>query len=193
MDLITEYLIPHIQKLWETRLNTYDKAGIIVLCIGAIIILLYSICSLFTKEHKNKRIRKKIAKRRILYYKDFESHWIPAAKARKKRGFKYNDMPGCYVITLYKKKIHHMTPRKYLKYKNIYIGQSIHIHQRVHNHLSGKGKGDVYADIKYGAEAYICFVPCKAEKMNDLERTLIRAFHATDSYNITSGGSKHRT
>ena len=80
----------------------------------------------------------------------------------------------------------------YMHYENIYIGQSQNICQRVHNHLNGKGKGDVYADIKYGMEAYVRLIPCKEKKMNEKEKELIEAFHATESYNKTKGGAKGR-
>ena len=131
---------------------------------------------------KNARVRRKIARGKIIYYKDFENNWID--------GYKRNDRSGCYVITLYNHRL--LSKRLYMHYENIYIGQSQNICQRVHNHLNGKGKGDVYADIKYGMEAYIRLIPCKEKKMNEKEKELIEAFHATESYNKTKGGAKGR-
>jgi len=135
---------------------------------------------------KKAKIKRKISGKKIIYYKDFERNWLGTDGS----GYKYNDRPGCYVITLYN---HRFVNRlNYMHYEQIYIGQSQNVCQRVHNHLNGKGKGDVYADIKYGLEAYIRIIPCREKKMNDLEKQLIEAFNATKSYNRTRGGAKDR-
>jgi hypothetical protein len=128
----------------------------------------------------------------FIYYEDFESRWIISSGRGKygtSNGFKYQDGPGCYVITVYS---HPVTDDNWNNYEDIYIGQSVNVCQRVHNHFNGKGNGDVYADIKYGKYVYVHFVMCQESEMNDVEKRLIRAFNATKSYNKTCGGSAKR-
>ena len=154
-----------------------------------LVVLAFLLLALFCmRMSKNARIRRKISKGKLIYYKDFEKNW--RGDEGTQVGYKYNDRPGCYVITLYNHRL--LTKRGYMKYEAIYIGQSQNVCQRVHNHLNGKGKGDVYADIKYGMEAYIRILPCKEKKMNELEKELIQAFNATESYNRTKGGARER-
>jgi len=80
----------------------------------------------------------------------------------------------------------------FMDYENIYVGQSVNVCKRVHTHFNGKGNGDVYADIKYGKKVYVRIVPCGKERLNIVEKELIRAFNATNSYNNTQGGGKKR-
>lgn len=124
----------------------------------------------------------------VLYYKDFENGWIRATGSGKygnRDGFKYRDRPGCYVITIYTNPV---TDGIWKNYENIYIGQSVRVYQRVHNHFTGKGNGDVYADIKYGKWVYVRFIMCDEYELNDKEIELIALFNATKSYNKTRGG-----
>jgi len=152
------------------------------LVLAAVMLLLY----IKIRFSRKGRIRHSIRKGRLIYYKDFEDNWRNSDGS----GYKYSDQPGCYVITLYN---HRITAKlMYSHYENIYIGQSQNVCQRVHSHLNGKGKGDVYADIKYGLEAYIRIIPCKEKKMNEMERRLIEEYDATSSYNRTRGGAKER-
>ena len=140
-------------------------------------------------KKQNEELRENIKSGEFIYYKDFEKDWISAKLGRKGvAGYKYNDTPGCYVITIYN------TPvlQDYMEYENIYIGQSVNVCKRVHNHFNGKGNGDIYADIKYGKFVYVRIVPCHEEEMNTLEKQLIRAFNATSSYNRTRGGGRRR-
>lgn len=105
------------------------------------------------------------------------------------RGLKYLDEPGCYVILIFDEPV---TNGDYSGYKDVYVGQSITMYQRVRDHFSGKGNGDVYADIKYGKYVYAQFFSCMESELNLKERELIRLFNATESYNKTSGGSAVR-
>lgn len=158
------------------------------LCAAALLILLVILISLrFSKRMTNARLRRKIRRGEFIHYTDFEKNWIVENSGGKPIGYKYNDSPGCYVIMIFDKKVR---GKRFVNYENIYIGQSVNVCQRVHNHFSGKGKGDVYADIKYGKEAYVRIVRCKAKRLNDMETSLIEAFSATDSYNKTRGGAK---
>lgn len=81
--------------------------------------------------------------------------------------------------------IHNKTKRSY------YVGQSIHILDRVNSHFSGKGNGDVYADYKYGDRFTIRLIPLRGsgyKNLNDLERNAIRSYNAYNrGYNKTRG------
>lgn len=166
-------------SLFENIPPAYYGAALVVL----LIILL---CAIKNKRVTNARLRRKIRRGEFIYYTDFEENWI-VKDAEKPTGYKYNDFPGCYVIMIFDKPVR---AKRFTNYENIYIGQSVGVCARVHNHFSGKGKGDVYADIKYGKHAYVRIVPCKAKRLNEMETALIEAFGATDSYNKTKGGAK---
>lgn len=140
-----------------------------------------------TKRAVNARLRRKMRRGGFMHYTKFEQDWIIDRRDNAQAGYKYNDRPGCYIIMIFDKPVH---GKRFRNYENIYIGQSVNVCQRVHNHFNGKGNGDVYADIKYGKEAYVRIVPCKAKRLNDMETALIEAFSATDSYNKTKGGAK---
>ena len=138
-----------------------------------------------TPKAKQARLRSKVRKGDFTYWEKFESEWIVSEKDRV--GLKYNDFSGCYVILIFEKPVH---GRRFSGWENIYVGQSVNVCQRVHNHFNGKGKGDVYADIKYGKFAYVRIIPVKQKRLNDMETALIEAFSATESYNKTKGGAK---
>ena len=135
----------------------------------------------------NARLRRRIRSGKFIHYTEFEENWRTHDEDGGRTGYKYNDFSGCYVIMIFEKKVHF---NRFKNYDNIYIGQSVNVCQRVHNHFCGKGKGDVYADIKYGMEAYVRIIPCKMKKLNQMEKKLIEAFNATESYNKTKGGAK---
>ena len=128
---------------------------------------------------------------KFMLYTEFESRWIirKGSKTQRGSGYKYDDGAGCYVIVIHSAPVN---DGNYLKYDDVYVGQSVHVYQRVHDHFTGKGKGDVFADIKYGKYAYVQIIRCEKEKMNQLEKKLIGMFNATDSYNYTKGGGKRR-
>lgn len=79
-----------------------------------------------------------------------------------------------------------------MNYRDVYVGQSINVNARVHNHIIGKGNGDVFADIKMGKRVLvaICYMP--EEELNQAEVWLIRYFDAEHSYNKTKGGATKR-
>lgn len=153
--------------------------------LGAVVFLIL-LCAAKNKRVTNARLRRKIRRGEFIYYTEFEKNWI-VKDADKPTGYKYSDFPGCYVIMIFDKPVR---AKRFTNYENIYIGQSVGVCARVHSHFSGKGKGDVYADIKYGKHAYVRIVPCKAKRLNDMETALIEAFGATESYNKTKGGAK---
>lgn len=76
--------------------------------------------------------------------------------------------------------------------KNMYyVGQAHKILDRVNNHFTGKGNGDVYADYKYGDQFTIKMIALNKSgyrSLNDLERDTIRKYKAfARGYNKTRG------
>lgn len=171
-----------------TDIVEQDSTIIVIACVALSVLI--AIVYFIWVAKKNAEIRNNVALGKFIYYEDFEKNWITAKSGKKGvAGYKYNDGPGCYVIVIFDDWVY---DGDFRNYDNIYIGQSVNVCKRVHNHFTGKGKGDVYADIKYGKKAYVRFVPCKKELMNKVEKDLIRAFRATDSYNNTRGGARIR-
>ena len=123
---------------------------------------------------------------------NFLKYWKPFNNnGRMSDGYK-NDYStsGCYLILISDKK---STPSTILNsYTEIYAGQSVNIANRVHQHFTGHGNGDVYADVKYGKYVFVKLFPCPKSDMNDLECRLIESFNGLQSYNRTAGGSKKR-
>lgn len=155
-------------------------------------LVLVPVLVIIDKHVRAERIKKDIYSGAFIHYKEFEKRWLTATGTGKhdnRNGFKYQDGPGCYIITIYNKPV---TNGNWKKYENVYIGQSIHVCARVHAHFNGKGNGDIYADIKYGKWVYVRFVRCEEHEMNDKEIELIAAFNATKSYNKTQGGAMYR-
>lgn len=74
-----------------------------------------------------------------------------------------------------------------------YVGQSVHVLQRVTQHLTGHGNGDVYADYKYGDSFTVCLIPLVGsgyQSLNDLERDMIDAYDSyVNGYNRRGGNS----
>ncbi len=80
----------------------------------------------------------------------------------------------------------------YNKTKDMYyIGQSLKILNRVNNHFTGKGNGDVYADYKYGDKFTIKMIALDKsgyDSLNALERDIINKYDAfSKGYNKTKG------
>ena len=92
-----------------------------------------------------------------------------------------SDFTGVYVL-------HNKTKDMY------YVGQSIKVVDRVGQHFTGHGNGDVYADFKYGDEFEISTVALADsgyDSLNDLERETIAAYDAYDhGYNRTAGNAR---
>lgn len=155
-------------------------------CAALLVLLALYAAARSSRRATNARLRRRIRRGGFIHWTKFEENWIVRG-ADKPTGYKYSDFSGCYVIMIFDKPVR---GKRFSGYENIYIGQSVNVCQRVHNHFNGKGKGDVYADIKYGKEAYVHIVPVKAKRLNDMETALIEAFGATSSYNKTRGGAK---
>lgn len=76
--------------------------------------------------------------------------------------------------------------------KNMYyVGQGKKVFQRVNNHFTGHGNGDVYADYKYGDKFTIKMIALKNsgfKTLNELERNTIKTYDAySKGYNKTRG------
>lgn len=83
---------------------------------------------------------------------------------------------GCYVILIYSHAIKEFHKEKY---EAIYIGQSLHLANRVKQHLQGNGNKNVYHDYQNGKQIYIHLERCMPSYMNRMEKDLIRSFKAT--------------
>lgn len=80
----------------------------------------------------------------------------------------------------------------YNKTKNMYyVGQATKILDRVNNHFTGKGNGDVYADYKYGNSFTIKMIALDKSgfnSLNELERNTIARYNSfSKGYNKTRG------
>ncbi|MDF2984941.1 MAG: hypothetical protein K0R50_451 [Eubacterium sp.] len=76
--------------------------------------------------------------------------------------------------------------------KNLYyVGQGQQVLNRVNNHFTGKGNGDVYADYKYGDDFTIKMIALENsgfDSLNDLERNTITVYNSYNKgYNKTRG------
>lgn len=106
----------------------------------------------------------------------------PASDFLAARGaLRQSDFTGVYVL-------HNLTKDMY------YVGQSVKVVDRVTQHLTGHGNGDVYADYKYGDEfevSTVSLVESGYGSLNDLERDTITAYDAYNhGYNRTAGNTR---
>ena len=164
----------------------------IVLIVVGVVLSLYVAFIVATRNtHWNGRYELgELVNNRFIYYKDFEKNWICSWKGNKGiDGYKLRERPGCYVILVFNRWV---TLGRFYKYRDVYVGQSLYMYSRVHDHLNGNGCGDIYADVKYKKKVYVKCIPCNKNKMNELEKKLIEKYDATSSYNTTRGGSTIR-
>lgn len=77
-----------------------------------------------------------------------------------------------------------------------YIGQATKVLQRVNNHFTGRGNGDVYADYKYGDEwtiRVVRLIDSHFDNLDDLEKHAIGLYDAfNNGYNKTRGNGAIR-
>lgn len=98
------------------------------------------------------------------------------------RGKKYistrYDFAGVYILYNHTKNMY-------------YVGQGKKVFQRVNNHFTGHGNGDVYADYKYGDDFTIKMIELAGsgfDTLNELERNTIATYNAySRGYNKTRG------
>ncbi len=89
-----------------------------------------------------------------------------------------NDFSGVYILYNHTKNMY-------------YVGQAKKVFQRVNNHFTGHGNGDVYADYKYGDDFTIKMIALENSgfsTLNELERNTITTYNAySKGYNRTRG------
>lgn len=137
-------------------------------------------------ENKNLEINSVCDSLKFVTIEEFEKNWILSAKER--IGLKYSDSPGCYIFLIFKNVPSDIKDYMY-KSEEVYVGQSLKVNDRVHMHISGKGNGDIYADVKNEKAVYVARVNCNKKDLNYYETGLIEKFNACSSYNKTKGGS----
>lgn len=172
--------------------NTLRYINIYYLFIIIVILLLLLIllfCFIIFAYKQQVALRHQVLESKPITAKYFLDHWIDMKNGKTAvTGFKTMDQPGCYVILINPR---HDNRGKQI-YDNVYIGQSLKVCSRVRSHLTGHGNGDVYADVRSNQNVVIRILTCNKTEMNEKEKTLIAAFHATSSYNRTRGGSTKR-
>lgn len=88
------------------------------------------------------------------------------------------DFSGVYILYNHTKKLY-------------YVGQGQKLFQRVNQHFTGHGNGDVYADYKYGDVFTIRMIALKNsgfKTLNELERNAILTYNSYyKGYNKTRG------
>ncbi len=157
---------------------------------AAVLLLIATVLAATSKWRRKRKIRRTVRKMEFISSTEFEKNWITDKSGNKSTdGYKCIDGSGCYVILVFSSPVR---GRSFSGYENIYIGQSLNVCQRVHNHFNGKGNGNIFADIREGKSVYVQLMMCRKKEMNDLEKQLIEAFDATKSYNVTKGGGKKR-
>ena len=173
-------LAGHDLFLFEVSLVAIIVALLIVIA-GCVKILLIE-----GRLRHQAELRQSILDSQLVSANNFLGNWKTTKSGnRVTGGYKILDQPGCYVI------VTSPSPDG-ASYENVYVGQSLHVCSRVRNHLTGHGNGDVYADVRMGKPVFVKLIPCRAEQMNALEKSLIKTFNATSSYNNTAGGSQRR-
>lgn len=170
-----------------TWMTAYAAALIGIVAITVVL----AVAGMKRLEKERERIRDNVHKGGFISAEEFQRDWISMrANGRKgTAGYKYEDGPGCYVIESFP--VGTENP-DFEHPHEVYVGQSLHICNRVRNHLNGKGNGDVYADVREGKPMFVHLERCEESQMNDLEKRIIDAFHATESYNSTRGGAQRR-
>lgn len=170
------------------RYTTYDPTNIIVItAVACSAIILLAIAMAIWQARKQAERRRQVLGSEPVSAQDFLANWR-VGKRGSRLGYASLDRPGCYVILTNPV----IRENGDAEYDAVYVGQSVHVCSRVRAHLTGHGNGDVYADVRAGKNVEVRIVPCDEQAMNDVERDLIAAFHATDSYNRTRGGSRRR-
>lgn len=91
-----------------------------------------------------------------------------------------SDMPGCFVITTYKK----MDFDKDLTdYTGVYVGRADNIDEGLNLAISKDGNADVYADVKYKQNVHAYIYNCLPEDLEERYFSLSQTFAGEGSYN----------
>lgn len=144
------------------------------LIIILILILLTIAIPLYIKEKKEIEIEES-----ILNLADSKIEVTPAKffEMRQVNPANFN-FTGVYIL-------HNKTKNMY------YVGQGKSVLDRINNHFTGSGNGDVYADYKYGDEWTIKAIALNGSNyysINELERITIDVYDSFENgYNKTRG------
>lgn len=143
-------------------------------------LLLAGLTALFAwlkKRKVKKQIKALASNQLVLSPKEFFKLRNAKGKGKGHYSAKYN-FAGVYIL-------HNETKDLY------YVGQAQKILDRVNNHFTGKGNGDVYADYKYGdvfTIQMISLLESDCDTLNELERETIDAYDAVKKgYNKKRG------
>lgn len=142
----------------------------------------------YALQQMTQKMTERKKKLRFRPVEEVQESWIVSAP--EKVGLKYSDAPGCYVFLVFDKDS--VDDESNMNYRDVYVGQSINVNARVHNHITGKGNGDIFADIKMGKRVLVAICYMSAEELNQAEVWLIHYFDAEHSYNKTKGGATIR-
>lgn len=154
----------------------------LIFSIFILIILILSTVSYYKQLQYQEYLRQKILdlinnNTNVTPEEFFELRNAKVRRSNSIAGKVYN-FPGVYVI-------HNQTKNMY------YVGQGKKVLDRVNNHFTGKGNGDVYADYKYNDSFEISIIPFRNSgfsSLNELERLAIKTYNAyTQGYNKTRG------
>ena len=160
----------NIVRSQEYGFHPYVLIG--ALCFG---ILLY-----FLFPSREKRARKRIRKLSQNALELTPAEFFELREEKEGQEFLSNEMSYEGVYILYNK-----TKRKY------YVGQGMKVMDRVYQHFSGYGNGDVYADYVRGDLFLIRTIALAGSgyrDLDELERDTIRTYRAYEKgYNRTRG------
>lgn len=167
-------------------LNFSPGGGAFYVVLYLLLVAAFAFLVWYLSGRKQRRIRRILRDETPISSEEFLENWMVGPERKAEDGYKYHIFPGCYVILLFDH-----PPEDgddFDRPADVYVGQSLNVTERVHQHFTGFGKGDVYADLKAGRYVYVKLIPCDREALNDLERALIEEYRATESYNATAGG-----
>lgn len=189
-----QYNIEHMPELFIEAISKqplWIQLSLLLWALLAVGALVFFIVWVIRQKRRERELFDAVMSNQFIPAREFLDGWALMTSGRGRRvvsGLKLIDQPGCYVI------LTNMGTDENgnRTYDNVYVGQSVKACSRVRAHLTGHGNGDVYADVRNGENVSVCILPCPAEDMNDNEKALIAAFHATESYNVTHGGSRYR-
>lgn len=168
-----------------------DDIAVLAFLLTCSLLLLVALAIVLAVEERRalEAMKKTVESKGFQSAQEFMSNWIRKGLGGRRYGYKYMNNSGCYVILTFD---HPVENGDFSHPSEVYVGQSVHVYERVRTHFAGKGNGDVYADLRYGRFVYVSFWLCEPHQLNDLEKQLIRAYNATSSYNKTRGGSDYR-
>lgn len=150
---------------------------------GRVILLFLALFVLYTQKRHiaqaltpifilYERVRIRYKEKKVYYFKNVQTFTDYRKQHRSK------SVPGVYLLYNAKK-------RQY------YVGQAINLLERVNQHCTGSGKGNVFVDMEKGHRFTIHLIPLHTSSfktLNDLERYFINYCNSYDNgYNKTRG------